>query len=278
MQYHDGLIEINFVKRGDRTVADRIYREGNSRVSAPIRDTGNTPVYFLISTGGGFIEGESYFQSVTLGSNTHAVLTTQTPNYVYKCINNNLTKQETILNVNAGALLECYLDEVVPYKDTRYFQEMTINLEEKSSLILTDGLTSGWSQDGQPFQYCSVRLKTRIFKDGKLLLNDYLICNPAEDSMSELGFFEGYTNFNSIVIIDDQITEFTIKQLRKQLDSIETSCRYGLTQVTNGLVLRVLGNNYHGNRQLLTLVINYYRKCIKELESIHLRKTDFHLK
>ncbi|MBF1715865.1 MAG: urease accessory protein UreD [Streptococcus parasanguinis] len=278
MHHYDGLIKMNFVSRGGRTVADRIYREGNSRVSAAIQDTGKVPVYFLISTGGGFIEGESYLQDIALEPQSHAVITTQTPNYVYKCANNRLTKQETVLSVGEGALLECYLDEVVPYNDARYFQGMSIHLDKGASLILTDGLTAGWSHNEKPFQYRRVDIKTSIFKEDQLVLNDYLICNPEENNMEELGFFEGYTNFNSIIIIDDTITDSTIQQLQEQLSGMITDCRFGLTRVDDGLILRVLGKTYHENRRLLTSFINYYRETFKQLEPINLRKPDFKLK
>lgn len=61
--------------------------------------------------------------------------------------------------------------------------------------------------------------------------------------MEELGFFEGYTNFNSIIIIDDAITDSTIQQLQEQLSGMITDCRFGLTRVDDGLILRVLGKN-----------------------------------
>lgn len=278
MHHYDGLIKMNFVRRNGRTVAERIYREGNSRVSARITDTGAVPVYFLISTGGGFIEGESYLQEIDLACHTHAVITTQTPNYIYKCANNHLTKQETVLSLGEGALLECYLDEVVPYRDARYFQGMSIHLEKGASLILTDGLTAGWSDDEKPFQYRRVDMKTSIFKEGKLLVNDYLICGPNENNLEELGFFEGYRNFNSVTIIDDGITKESLEYLQDGLFQLKSNCRFGLTKIEGGLILRVLGKTYHENRSLVTAFINDYRKNLKQLEPIHLRKPDFNLK
>ena len=57
---YDGVSDIAFEKRGDRTVLTNRYRSGNSRISAQIPTEDYTPLYFLVANGGGFIEGEKY--------------------------------------------------------------------------------------------------------------------------------------------------------------------------------------------------------------------------
>ncbi|MFS1663837.1 urease accessory protein UreD [Streptococcus sp. zg-JUN1979] len=273
MKERDGYIDMRFVKRDDRTVAERIYREGNSRVSSAIMDTGVVPVYFFISTGGGYVEGEDYLQTVHLDKDAHAVITSQAPNYVYKCDKRLETKQKTEITIKEGATLEYYLDEVVPYESAYYLQDTEITMAKGSSLILTDGITGGWSKDGDPFKYYRVGLKTQIKKDGKLLLNDFLLCQPEDDLMAELGYFEGRTNFNSVVIIDDGLSDAMIAEMHDLLDDMQTTCKYGLTRITGGVVLRILGDTYHDNRHLVWAFINFYREHIKSFEPINLRKT-----
>ena len=57
-------------------------------------------------------------------------------------------------------------------------------------LILTDGLTSGWSPDEKPFQYRDVGMRTKIKVAGKLVYNDYLLCTPQVDELAELGILK----------------------------------------------------------------------------------------
>ena len=273
----DGYIDLRFTYRNDRTVAKKIYREGNYRVSAALLDTGNIPVYFLISLGGGFIEGEKYLQEIQLEESTHAVVTTQTPTYVYKCPNGLLTKQKSLVKVGENAILELYFDEVVPYEDAHYLQETIIEMEKGASVILTDGLTAGWSAEGAPFQYRFTGLKTIIKKEGKEVLNDFLICDPTVENMEDIGLFEGNSNFNSGVIIDEELDKVCLEQFRKVLDSLETPCQYGVTQIDAGIVLRILGPSYHENRRIMWFFTNFYREQIKNFPAINLRKTDAHI-
>lgn len=268
-----GEIRLSFVKRGDRTVAERTYRRGNSRISANIPAGGEIPYYFLISTGGGYTEGESYLQEIQMGDHTHAILTTQTPNYVFKCEHGRLTKQTNILEVSRDAVLEYYIDETIPYAHALFEQYTEVHMGEGSSLILTDGLTSGWSRDGEPFQYGQIGLRTKISREGELLFHDYLLVDPSEDPMKEFGYFEDCLNFNSAVIIDERMNENVIREMRDHMEQFPTSCRFGMSLLEkDGAVLRVLGESAFRNRAVIWEWIRYYREKIRGFAPFALRK------
>ncbi len=61
-------------------------------------------------------------------------------------------------------------------------------MEKEIKLILTDGLTKGWSPDDAPFQYDDeVGLqKQKINYDGQLVYNDYLLVDPESDPCRKL--------------------------------------------------------------------------------------------
>lgn len=270
---YDGVSDIAFEMRGGRTVLTNRFRSGNSRISAQIPTIDSTPLYFMVATGGGFVEGESYYNVVNMGTDTHAVLTTQTPNYIYKCPNKRTTSQINEVNINENAFLEYYIDEVIPYEDAIYRQETFVDIKKGGSLILTDGLTAGWSKSDTPFLYCKVDLKTKILYDNELIFNDYLIVNPREQDMSEFGLFEGYTNFNSVVIIDENFCDDWIERSREAINTEGFTGIYGITSLEKcGFVLRILGNSSHNNAHLAWDFINFYREKIRELKHLELRK------
>lgn len=273
---YDGVIEMKFLPRNGRTIAQRLYHKGNSRISSVIPATeGQLPYYFLISTGGGFTEGEQYKVDIELEKDAHAVLTTQTPNYVYKCDNLKQTCQETTIKLAEGAFLEYYMDEVIPYKNAYYRQYMDIDLAKDASLILTDGLTSGWSPDEKRFQYRDVGMRTRIKVGGRLVYNDYLLCTPHEDQLDELGYFEGYTNFNSVVVIDEKIDADFVAQAREAIVEKAANVRFGISLLeNNGAVLRILGFDGYMNRQIQNQFIEFYREHFKGYAPLQLRKND----
>lgn len=84
-----------------------------------------------------------------------------------------MTKQTNELTVKKDAFLEYYIDETIPYKDAQFAQSTTVNMEKGAKLILTDGLTRGWSPDDQPFQFGQVSQKVTIKYDHELVYNDF---------------------------------------------------------------------------------------------------------
>lgn len=267
-----GEIRMHFVKRCDRSIAYDLYRHGNSRISASQPNDEHLPYYFLISTGGGYTEGEQYLQEVTLDASTHAILTTQTPNYIYKCENGKTTRQDCIVHVGESALCEYYFDETIPYGKALFNQYSTFYLDDHAKLILTDGLTSGYDQTGEDFCFHKIGIRSRIYRNETLLFNDFLLVDPRRDPMKQLGYFEGYSNFNSVTIIDEDLNDQKVKAFREILGQMETSSLYGLSAIeSEGLVLRVLGMSADENRRVMERLIRAYRTSIG-LTPLSLRK------
>lgn len=267
-----GEIRMHFISYGERTIAYELYRHGNSRISANLPNDEGVPYYFLIATGGGYVEGEHYLQNIILDDNTHAILTTQTPNYIYKCEHNQTTLQQCFLEVGENALCEYYFDETIPYQHALFHQLSEISLKDHAKLILTDGLTAGYEENDEPFSYHRIAIKTRIYRHKRLLLNDFLIVDPRFDEMKSLGYFEGYTNFNSVTIIDEDLDATKVESYRHILDELSSSSRYGLSLIeSEGMVLRVLGLSGDENRRVMEALIRAYRSSLN-LTPLNLRK------
>lgn len=229
----------------------------------------------MITTGGGYVAGEHYHQQVKVEDNAHAILTTQAPTYIYVCPNDEITKQKNDFTLGKDAVLEFYQDETIPYKGSNFRQNTTIEMAKGAKLILTDGLSSGWSPDGKPFQYGSVGLKTTVNYDGRLVYNDFMLVDPHSDPMQEIGYFEGKENFNSVVIIDENVDAKMVDQLRAHLDDYETDVHYGISLLEeDGLVLRLLSDSAYENHKLMWELISYYREEILHYPQFDLRKSD----
>lgn len=272
----DGSICMDFIKKGERTVADRLYREGNSRISADQHTYDDIPFYFLISTGGGFTEGESYVQNVDLGRGCHAVLTTQTPTYIYKCDHKRTTNLDTYFRVEDDAVLELYMDEVIPYKDAIYKQHNRICMERGSTLIMCGGLTGGWSPDEKPFEYGSVDLWTQIETSEHLIYNDRMILDPSRDHMDDMGFFAEYTNYNEVIVIDHGIDQGTVEIMRELIGEAPKDVFYGISLLENdGMTLKILSRSAYSNHLVMWDFICAYREKIKRYDTLDLRKRGF---
>ena len=269
-----GLIQLVLEKRNDVTITSKKYYEGLSRVSAKIHGRyENTPTYYLVQLGGGYIEGERYKNIFKIKDDVHAIITTQASTKVFKCEHNEKVLQETIIELGKNSILEYVADSVILYKNAIYKQVNNIYLDESSTLIYSDGITSGWSPEGERFSYNNVQLGSNVYINNRLVLLDNLIVRPRENDVSKLGFFEEYSNFGTLLIINKNITSKVIEDLRKEVEKMNLPIDFGISELeVNGFVLRVLGNLTQNIELAISVCHNYIRRKFLSSKDLVIRK------
>lgn len=268
-QFHITLENIN-----NETVITKKTFGGLIKISPRMHlDSEKISAYFIVGLGGGYVEGENYIFKIDMKKDSRAIITTQASTKVYKCEKGDNINQETHIKLEDNSVLEYITDNVILYKDADYKQENTIYMDKDSTLIYTDGITSGWSADGLKFQYKKVQLKTNIYLENKLVLLDNLLVNPQEDDVSGLGYFEGYENFGTLIVIRKDITTDIVEKLRNILKELDLDIRWGISKIeTDGFVLRVLGNLTQDITTAIDLCHNYIRKEFLGSKELSIRK------
>ena len=271
---YSGFIELVLEKKDGVTVATKKYYEGLVKVSRSIKmNRENIPTFYLLQLGGGYIEGEKYKNVFKLKDEARAIITTQASTKVYKCINKIKTEQETEISLGVNSILEYITDSVILYKDAIYKQVNNIYLDESSTLIYSDGITAGWSPDGDKFSYSGVQLKSNIYVNNKLVLLDNLVVNPRENDVTRLGFFEEYSNFGTLLVINKEINDSVISDLREKLTKLNLPIDFGISKLEiNGFVLRVLGNLTQHIEQTIGCCHNYVRNRFLDSKGLVVRK------
>jgi len=270
---NDGRIILSFKRKADATIADRTYREGNFRISSNQSSDPVVPYYFLIATGGGYTEGERYSQEITAGKNTHAVVTTQAPTYIYKCEHDHETTAKNRIVVEENAALELYSDELIPYENARFSGATEVELSDNSTVIITEGITGGWSKDDLPFKYTQISTKLLVKRNQRTVFNDHIILDPVESDMREIGYFDKWTNYNSVTVFDEGIDKAMVERLRKAVERIDYDGKAGMSLLADrGISLKMLSDSGYKNHKLMWAFITAFRENEKGYKAISLRK------
>lgn len=271
---YEGQFDITLEKKNEETVISKKSFGGLVKVSPRMHlDSEKISSYFIVGLGGGYVEGEKYRYEIHMKKDTRALITTQSATKVYKCEHGLTTKQSTIINLEDNSILEYITDNVILYKDADYKQINEIYMDKDATLIYTDGITCGWSKDGEKFQYSRVQFKTKIYVENKVVLLDNLLVNPKEDDVTKLGYFEGYENFGTLIVINKNITTDIIEKLRKILGELKLNICCGISEIeTNGFVLRVLGNLTQDINAAIYICHNYIRKEFLGSKELSIRK------
>lgn len=269
-----GVLELELINKDGKTIASRNSFKGLIKISAEVRRNSEVaPTFYLIGLGGGYVEGEKYKNSFILNENTRVMITTQASTKVYKCPNKIKSMQETYIKLSKNCVLEYITDSLILYKDAVYKQTNDIYIDKSSTLIYSDGITSGWSPDGSNFSYNKIQLKNNIYLDNKLVLLDNLVINPRENDVNKLGFFEEYLGFGTLIVINENITCSVIEELRDLIVNSKLPIDFGITELeVPGFVLRVLGNLTQNIESAIRICHNYVRKNFLGSKELVIRK------
>lgn len=269
-----GYLELGMQVKNGTYSAKTLLQMGACRLSpAMYLDTSDIPCYFMLSLGGGFVAGDQYENKITLEDEAKVILTTQSPNKIFRSPNQIPALQRTEINLGRGSQLEYIADSLIAYEDAYYVQETVIHMAEDASLIYIDGITPGWAPTGEKFKYDEVKMRTQVYMNGQPVLIDYLKLTPKSSKMQALGMLEGYTHFGTMMVIDTKVTEEIIKELRVLIDNLDLPVQYGISKpYCKGFVLRVLGNLTQDIEKVVEVCHDYVRNKIYGIEPLRSRK------
>ncbi|MFC7393563.1 urease accessory protein UreD [Scopulibacillus cellulosilyticus] len=261
MKDKTGYLYLSAKKKQEKTIIDDIYFYDQLKVIKPLYlDDSGQPSIFIVNPGGGYVDGDTYRIDVRLQENAELLMSNQSATTIYKTPES-FVLQEMEIVLKKGSLFEYVPDPIIAFKDAKFRQETVIRMERGATLIYAEIISPGWSPDGTPFTYDTLRLKTDIYLDGELAVYDLLRLQPENQNMNETGFFEGYTHFGSMMVIGEQATPEFLDQMNNFLEAQNFPVRTGFSMLTiPGFTLRVFGSMTQDVEEIFNKVHTFIRK------------------
>ena len=107
---------------------------------------------FILSPSGGILQGDRYRTDITLSNNAICHITTQGATRIYK-MDSNYATQIINLNVGENSYLEFIPEQLIPYKNSRYYQKINFNIDRSSTLVYSEIIVPGRVAMGELFDY-----------------------------------------------------------------------------------------------------------------------------
>jgi urease accessory protein len=149
-------------------------------------------------------EGDSAEVEVSLQRGTHLYLTTQMATKIYPAEGGEVTRQHIRLHVGSGAVLEYFPLPLIPFANSLYVQEMTIQVESGGVCVVAEILAPGRVARGEHFAYSMLRSRVEGWVDGQLALFEQIILQPEENAYIGLGILDGQCDVASLYVITSQ--------------------------------------------------------------------------
>jgi urease accessory protein len=229
---------------------------------------------FVISPSGGILQGDRYRMDITLSKDALFHLTTQGATRIYR-MDKNYATQVVNITVGEGCYFEFIPDQIIPYRNSRFYQKVLLNVHDNATMVYSELLVPGRVASGESFDYDICYLKT-IAKnqDGELRFIDIAILEPKKRILKNSGVLENFDVVGTVYII---APANHIKELNSIINSMIESYPkvYGGATIlpnSSGVMVRLLGPFASDVRDVIVEVARITRREILDAPFSRIRK------
>ena len=217
---------------------------------------------FILSPSGGILQGDRYRMDVELKNNAISHLTTQGATRIYKMESNYATHMVT-LNLKDNSYLEFIPEQIIPYKNSRFYQKTNLDIDESSTVIYSETIVPGRIAMGEMFDFDVCYLKTEGTINGKTKFRDSSLLTPKTQKIQALTMFDNKTILTSVYVLTKKdVTK--INDLINELFSNMENMSGGSSLMPNdsGISIRILGNSSEDQKITIYEILKIIRKEI----------------
>ena len=233
----------------------------------------NMAYMYIISPSGGILQGDRYRMDITLRKHAFAHITTQGATRIYRMEGNYATQ---IVNIDVGE--DCYFeyipDQVIPYRDSRFYQEANLRVHDNATLLYSEIITPGRVASGEHFDYAICYMKA-IAKDhsGGLKFTDVAMLEPKKRDMKMFGVLSNHDVVGNMYIITKnklQEINISVNAALKAIPKIYAGAT--ILPSNSGVGIRMLGNSASDVRYVIYEVVRIVRRIILDAPFSGIRK------
>lgn len=229
---------------------------------------------FVISPSGGILQGDRYRMDITLSKDALFHLTTQGATRIYR-MDKNFATQVVNITVGEGCYFEFIPDQIIPYRNSRFYQKVMLNVHDNATMVYSELLVPGRVASGESFDYDICYLKTNARnQDGELRFIDIAILEPKKRLLKNSGVLENFDVVGTVYIL---APANHIKELNSLINSMIESYPkvYGGATIlpnSSGVMVRLLGPFASDVRDVIIEVTRITRKEILDAPFSRIRK------
>jgi urease accessory protein len=209
---------------------------------------------YLMSSAGGMLQGDTLKIDIRAKDNTKAFVTTQAATKIYKAENRDC-RQYINISVGKESFLEFLPKQIIPHKDSKFYQEVNISFDKSSTLIYSEIISAGRIAHGEKFDFDSIRMRLNCSdEDNKTLFSESSSFEPKNNKTKFNSLFGNQNLYSTIYIISQKIDSDRLTQ--NIYEFFKTNSLIGCSQLPNnsGIVIRILSNSIDEINDLISTI------------------------
>jgi len=226
----------------------------------------------IVSPSGGILQGDRHRLDISLKDGAISHLTTQGATRLYK-MDSNFATQLVNVTVDENCYLEFIPDQIIPYRNSRFYQSVTLNVHDNASMIYSEIVVPGRTAMNESFEYDICYLKTMAKnQQGQIRFVDVAMLAPKKQNLRTFGILGKQTVVGTIYIIAKQDY---LAELCNEINSMHvTRITFGASILPHesGILVRLTGDSASEIRESIYEVVKMTRKKILNAPFTGIRK------
>jgi urease accessory protein len=187
----------------------------------------------------------------------------------------NFATQMVNLNVGPDAFVEYLPDPTLPFRDSRFYQRILLNLDPSATVIIGETLLPGRVAHGEIHAYSLYysEIEARL-SDDSLLFSDRLKLGGDAAFAASPGLLGPYTVLATLYVVTRQLPGVTLVERLYQSLAAQKEVIVGVSELPNncGAFIRILGHTSITVGAVMQLAWNEARLALLNLPAPDLRK------
>jgi urease accessory protein len=180
----------------------------------------------------------------------------------------NYASQTININVDEESYFEYVPDQIIPFRNSRFYQEVLLNVHDNATMIYSEVIVPGRVASGEAFNYDICFIKTVGRNQlGKTRFIDTVKLEPRTENLRAKGNLGKLHVVGTIYIVTK---EGYINDLNHEIDQNirllegkrKLSCGSSILPGRQGIIIRILGNSAEDMKKMIFEVIGITRKQI----------------
>jgi urease accessory protein len=217
---------------------------------------------YIMSTSGGILQGDEQKIDITMGRNSIARITTQSATKIYK-MEGGYASQSINIYSQDGSYLEFVPHQIIPFKSSRFYQEVNLEIEENSVLIYSEIISAGRIASGEKFDFDLCFLRTSAHRNGQILFTD--VMNLSHKNKANLESIFGKKDiFSTVYIIgNSNKIEKIVEIINSATENTSLLASCSTLPRDSGIIVRILGNSVSDIMSLTESLTDIFRESQK---------------
>lgn len=213
---------------------------------------------YMMSSSGGILQGDEQKIDIIMGRNSKGRITNQSATKIYK-MEDGYASQYINIHSQEGSYLEFVPHQIIPFKSSRFYQEVNLEVDKNAILIYSEIISAGRVASGEKYDFDLCFLRTSACRNNQILFTDVMSLNHKDKPYLE-AVFEGKSAFSTVYMLGISISTEKIMEeinLATKNTSILASC--SSLPHDCGIIMRILADSASEIITLTESIINVIR-------------------